>query len=86
MFLFAPMGRWGGGRQVSLTSLSVANDDMITVEGVESLVRLRALATLDVSGCKVKMQETERTRKKATPPESGVLVEQFPRTRIESER
>lgn len=40
--------------QVSLTSLSLAHDDMVTVEGMESLVGLRALASLDISGCKVK--------------------------------
>lgn len=39
--------------QVSLVSLSIAHDDMITLEGVESLVGLRSLSTLDISGCKV---------------------------------
>eukprot|EP00903_Cladosiphon_okamuranus_P019428 g17863.t1 len=40
------------GRKVSITSLSLAHDDMVTVEGMESLVGLRALVTLDISGCK----------------------------------
>lgn len=40
--------------QVSLTSLSLAHDDMITQEGIETLVGLRALVSLDVTGCKVK--------------------------------
>lgn len=39
--------------QVSITSLSLAHDDMVTLEGIESLTGLRALATLDISGCKV---------------------------------
>lgn len=39
-------------RQVSLTSLSLVRSDGVTVEGIESLVGLRVLSTLDVSGCK----------------------------------
>ena len=42
-----------------MTSLSLAHDDMVTVEGVESLVGLRALVTLDISGCKVKTRSLE---------------------------
>lgn len=42
--------------QVSLTSLSLAYADMITQEGIEALVGLRALVTLDVTGCKVDKQ------------------------------
>ncbi|CBN75250.1 conserved unknown protein [Ectocarpus siliculosus] len=41
------------GRKVSIMSLSLAHNDAMTLEGIESLAGLRALASLDISGCKV---------------------------------
>ncbi|CAN0229523.1 unnamed protein product, partial [Ectocarpus fasciculatus] len=41
------------GRKVSITSLSLAHNDVMTLEGIDSLAGLRALASLDISGCKV---------------------------------
>ncbi|CAN0136199.1 unnamed protein product, partial [Discosporangium mesarthrocarpum] len=39
--------------KVSLLSLSLAHCDSVTAEGVESLVGLRSLTSLDITACKV---------------------------------